>query len=508
MRAAPACKRQTTLERVLQAVERFGNRIPDSFTLFLWVIAGLIVLSVALSLAGVAVESPTTHKMVAVQSLISAEALRWFITTMMGNFTGFPPFGLIVVLAMGVGVAQRTGLLETTIRHLVLGIPRWCVTLALVFICFFSHVASDVALLIMPAIGAMVFRAMGRHPLAGLCVAMAAVGGGYSANFIIVGLDVVMAGLSTSAAHIANPAISVSPVDNWYFMVCSVFLLAALAVLVTERIVEPRLGVYQGSTMKAVEQGTPRERRALRATGLVMLVLVALIAAAVALPHGILRDPATGAVLGSPFLKGIAPLLFCLFVIAGITYGAMMGTIHGAKDVGALISATVRDLGGFIVLMFLIANFVAALVWTNIGVVAATAGAHLLIGIGLTGVGAQILLMVIGALVVIVIPSSSAAWALLAPLFVPMFMMLGYQPAFTQLAMRVGLCAFVPISPINPFVPAAVKTGQDYVPDLTYGQFLSIMVPYVVSFMLAWPVLYFVFYAFNLPIGPGITPRF
>lgn len=508
MRASNARKRSAPLERVLQAVERFGNRIPDSFTLFLWIIGGLIVLSVALSLAGAAVESPATHQTIAVKSLLSAEALRWFLVSVMGNFTEFPPFGLIVVLAMGVGVAQRTGLLETTIHHLVLGIPRWCVTLALVFICFFSHVASDVALLIMPAIGAMVFRVMGRHPLAGLCVAMAAVGGGYSANFIIVGLDVVMAGLSTSAARIANPDISVSPVDNWYFMVCSVFVLASLAVLITERVVEPRLGLYRGSTTKEVAEGTPRERRALRVTGLVVLVLVALIAAAVALPHGILRDPKTDAVIGSPFLKGIAPLLFCIFVIAGTTYGAMMGTIRRPKDVGALIGQTVRELGGFIVLMFLIANFTAALVWSNIGVVAATAGAHLLIDIGLTGAGAQFMLMAIGALVVIVIPSSSAAWALLAPLFVPMFMLLGYQPAFTQLAMRVGLCSFIPISPINPFVPAAVKTGQEYVPDLTYGQFLSIMVPYVVSFMLAWPVLYFVFYAFNLPIGPGITPRF
>lgn len=493
--------------RLLAAVERFGNKIPDTFTLFVWAICVLIGLSVALSLAGVSVINPITHAEVAARSLLSAEAFSWLTTSMIRNFVAFPPFGLIVVLAMGVGIAQRTKLLERVIQAMVMGIPRRGVTIMLCIICFFSHIASDVALLIMPAIGAIVFRAVGRHPLAGLCTAMAAVGSGYSANLIIVGLDVVMAGLTTSAAQIIDKQAHVSPVDNWYFTTTAVALLTIVVTLVTEKIVEPRLGVYEGAVEKTLEKADPRERRALAFTGLAALVLVGLVALAVIPETGILRNPETHGIIGSPFLKGIAALMFLLFAVTGITYGVFTGQIRSAKDAGKLATDTIRDMSGFIVLMFLIANFTAAIVWTNIGQVIATAGAALLQTLDMTGLAAQFLLMVVAAFLLIFIPSSSATWALLGPLFVPMFMMLGYTPAFTQLAMRVGMCSFIPVSPCNPFVPAAIRTGQEYDPSLGYGRYLSLLMPYVAASVLAWVLLFTAFYLLNLPIGPGITAR-
>jgi len=503
--------RRGLTDRFLVAVETVGNALPHPATLF----GGFALLVVALSgvaaAAGWSATHPGTGETIAPFSLLSVAGLHRILVEMVTNFTGFAPLGTVLVSMLGIGIAERTGLIGAALRMLVLSAPRRLLTFVIVFAGILSNTASEVGYVLLVPLGALIFKAVGRHPIAGLAAAFAGVSGGYSANLLLGTIDPLLAGLSEEAARIVDPAYTVNPACNYYFMVASVFLIALVGTWITERLVVPRLGEYVGSAddppgdadRSPLDPLTSNERRGLVAAGIVTAAFAAVLAAGTVPAGGFLRDPDTGGLLRSPFTSGIVAFIFLGAAIVGITYGVVARTIRSDEDVVEGMGASMKTLGTYIVLVFFAAQFVAYFRWTNLGLIFAIEGAESLKATGISGLPLLIAFVVLSSVINLVMGSASAKWAIMAPVFIPMFMFLGYSPELVQATYRVGDSASNVISPLMSYFPLIVAFMKRYDPRAGIGTVVATMLPYTVAFLVVWTILLSVWFAFGLPLGPG-----
>lgn len=488
--------------RLLDWVERVGNALPHPATLFL-LLAVLVALASALAEGvGLAARHPTTGQQVLPKSLLSAEGLRWAFESVDENFVRFPPLGLVLVAMIGIGLAEGSGLLTVLVRAVVLAAPRRLVTAAVVLAGVLSHVASEAGYVILIPLGAAVFLALGRHPLAGLAAAFAGVSGGFGANLVIASVDPVLAGLSESAAQILDPSLRLSPAINLYFASASAVLVVLLGTWVTERVVEPRLGAYSGPEQPApVEPLSATERRGLARAGVAVAVLTVLFTLAVGLPQGVLRVPGEG-VLQSAFFRGLITAVMLFFFLPGLVYGWTVGTVRSDKDVLRFLGDGMKHLASYIVLVFFAAQFVAYFAYSNLGVIFAIRGAEALQGISLTGVPLLVAFVLLCAVVNLFMGSASAKWAIMAPIFVPMFMLLGYHPALTQAAFRIGDSVTNVITPMMSYFALIVTFVERYQPRAGIGTLVSLMLPYTLVFGFFWTAFLVLWTVLGLPVGP------
>lgn len=464
-------------------VEKIGNKVPHPFLLFIYLIVALIAATAILSAFNVGVQNPTDGSRVVVKNLLSVEGLHWFLPNVIKNFSGFAPLGAILALVLGAGFAERVGLL-----------PALMVKMA-------SHVSARYASYM------VLFIAVGRHPVAGLLAAIAGVGCGFTANLLIVTTDVLLSGSSTEAAKSIDASLHVSVIDNWYFMATSVIVLTLVGGLITDKLVEPRLGQWQGSRDEKLQTLTPEERFGLRIAGVATLVFVAVVALMVVPENGILRDPVQHTVMPSPFIKGIVPLIIFFFFVVSLAYGIATGKIRRQADLPQLMIEPMKEMAGFIVMVFPLAQFVAMFNWSNMGKFMAVGLTDLLESAGMNGVPAFVGLALLSAFLCMFIASGSAIWSILAPIFVPMFMLLGFHPAFAQILFRIADSSVLPLAPVSPFVPLFLGFLQRYRPDARLGTYYSLVLPYPLIFLAVWLLLLVGWYLVGLPIGPGIYPR-
>jgi aminobenzoyl-glutamate transport protein len=508
--AAAVAYSDDTRGSFLKWLERAGNKLPNPAILFLIFFMVLALCSYVLQLAGVTAVNLKTNEIIHIRSLISAEGLDWLLTNLIKNYINFPPLGMIIVLTFGLGVASETGLLQTLIHHSMHNIPRKYVTLAVVFISLMSHIASDAAIVIMPPLAAMLFYSMGRHPLVGFACSLAAIYSGFTANILIVTTDVLLSGITTQAIRTIDATMTVTPIDNWYFMSFAVFYLTAVTTFITEKFVEPRLGVYDPAHAQenlTIPDVSPEEKKALRHT-LIAAVLYLAVVFLMAFPdNGLLRNPQTHSLLGSPLLRGVIPLLCGFLLTVGLTYGVSIRKIKNADDMIHCMTNAVKGLSGFLVMAFFIAQFIAAFAWTNMSTMIAMKGALFLKDVGMTGLPALICFMLFGQLLGLFTSSGSAVWALLSTVFVPMFMLLGYHPAFIQAAFRAGDGALNTVALVNPFLPLFLEIIRRYKKDSGIGTYLSLMMPYAMAFLVMWYALFIFWYLTGWPVGPGIPQR-
>ncbi|MCU6714143.1 AbgT family transporter [Megasphaera butyrica] len=508
--AAAVAVSDDTRGSFLKWLERVGNKLPNPAILFLIFFMVLALCSYVLQLAGVTAVNLKTNEIIHIRSLISAEGLDWLLTNLIKNYINFPPLGMIIVLTFGLGVASETGLLQTLIHHSMHNIPRKYVTLAVVFISLMSHIASDAAIVIMPPLAAMLFYSMGRHPLVGFACSLAAIYSGFTANILIVTTDVLLSGITTQAIRTIDATMTVTPIDNWYFMSFAVFYLTAVTTFITEKFVEPRMGVYDPAHAQenlTIPDVSPEEKKALRHT-LIAAVLYLAVVFLMAFPdNGLLRNPQTHSLLGSPLLRGVIPLLCGFLLTVGLTYGVSIGKIKNADDMIHCMTNAVKGLSGFLVMAFFIAQFIAAFAWTNMSTMIAMKGALFLKDVGMTGLPALICFMLFGQLLGLFTSSGSAVWALLSTVFVPMFMLLGYHPAFIQAAFRAGDGALNTVALVNPFLPLFLEIIRRYKKDSGIGTYLSLMMPYAMAFLVMWYALFIFWYLTGWPVGPGIPQR-
>ena len=494
----------------LQKLENFGNKLPNPAILFLMLLILLAVMSYIMQLSNFSAFNPKTQEMIHVKSLISAEGLDWFLSNLIKNYINFPPLGMILVLTLGLGVASETGFLETLIHHSIRHIPKRYVTFTVVLISFISHLASNAAIIIMPPLAAMLFRSLGRHPLAGFACSVAALESGFTANIFIGTTDVLLSGITTQAAHSIQPELTVSPIDNWFFIAFSVLYLTIFTTLITEKFIEPRLGTYNGSKeqdIQTIPHISKKERDALRKSGIAAFLYIAVIILLAVPDTGLLRNPQTHSLLGSPLLRGIIPLICGFLLTLSVTYGVSIKKITNADTLIQCMSNAIKGLSNFLVMAFFIAQFIAAFTWTNMASLIAMKGAIVLQSIHMTGLPAFICFMLFSQLMGLCIASGSAIWAMLSTIFVPMFMMLGYHPAWIQAAFRAGNGSLNSISLTNPFLPFFLDTIHTYKKDSGIGTFLSLMMPYAIGYLVLWYGLFIFWYCMGWPVGPGIPQQ-
>lgn len=495
---------KSAIDRFLSIVERLGNALPHPGTLFAGMALLVIVLSWVLSLFDLSVVHPGTKETIRVVNLISAEGLHRILGQMITNFTGFAPLGTVLVALLGIGIAEGLGLISTALRLIVLKSPPRLLTLVIVFAGVLSNTASEVGYVLLVPLAAIIFLAAGRHPLAGLAAAFAGVSGGYSANLLLGTIDPLLAGLSQEAAQILQPDYEVNPMANYYFMFVSTFLITALGTWTTERVIEPRLGKYEGEEKaESIKALSGPEKRGLWFALAAAALFTAFILGGLIPETGYLRHPETGDILKSPFMSGIVALLFLGAGLVGIAYGIGARTISSDADVMKGMGKSMETLGSYIVLVFFAAQFVAYFNWTNIGLVVAVQGADVLRASGLGPIPLMIAFVAVSAVINLVMGSASAKWAIMAPVFIPMFMLLGYSPEFTQVAYRVGDSVTNIISPMMSYFALIVAFIQRYVPKAGIGTVVATMIPFTFVFFIGWVLLLILWIVFDLPLGPN-----
>jgi aminobenzoyl-glutamate transport protein len=516
------------LDRVLDWIERAGNRLPEPFMLFVLLTLVVAVLSSVMAAFGVAVTIPGEAEVTPVRGAFSGAGLEFFFTGLAENFIGFPPLRTVVTIMLAVGLAERCGMLAALIRLAFSRAPRWLLPYALGFIGVSGSVMADSAFIIIPPLAAIVFKAAGRHPVAGLIGGFAAVGAGYSTSLLVTSLDALLAGITNGvAATLPVTGTPVTPISNYFYNAVSAIVLSLIAGLIIDRVVEPGL-VRSGFPDTEAERDddlaatrdkddptaeptsatvTPAERRGIRAAGVALLVLVVAVLALVLVPGSPLRNETGGYLPKSPLLDSVVTLVFLAFFVPALFYGIFAGTIRRGADVPLLMGRALKDLSGFIVLAFILGQFIALFAWTNIGAWLAVSGAQLLQAIGLTGYPAILGFVVLASLLNLFIVSGSSLWTLMASVFVPMFLLLGYEPGFVQGAFRVGDAATQVMTPLNPYMIVLLTFVRRYQPNAGLGTVIAKMVPFVVPFWVAWVLVLTVFYALGIPLGPGVGVR-
>lgn len=491
-------------DKFLSGIERIGNALPHPATLFALLALLVIVLSGIISLFNVSVAHPGTGETVEVFNLLSREGLAMILTKLVTNFTAFAPLGTVLVALLGIGIAEGSGLIGALLRMLVLSSPKRLLTAVIVFAGVMSNAASEVGYVLLVPLAAIIFLAVGRNPLAGLAAAFAGVSGGYSANLLLGTVDPLLAGLSTEAAKIIDPAYLVNPACNYFFMVVSTFLITGLGTWVTEKIVEPRLGTYHGDEKaEEIKNLNTDEKRGVRYAAITALIFTGLVLWGLIPENGFLRDPETHSVLHSPFLHGIVALLFLSSAACGIAYGIGAKTIRSDNDVMKGMAKAMETLGSYIVLVFFAAQFVAFFNWTNLGLITAINGADFLKSTGIQGIPLMLLFILIAAAINLVMGSASAKWAIMAPVFIPMFMLLGYTPEYTQMVYRIGDSVTNIISPMMSYFALIVAFIQRYDKKAGIGTVISTMLPYTIVFTIGWSILLIIWVLLGLPLGPG-----
>lgn len=521
MSAASTAPAKTGLtDKALNWVERVGNKLPEPFMLFvvLFLITGIV--TTAMEMAGVVVTVPGAEEATPIKGLFTGEGMTWLTTNLGINYIGFPPLVTVMPILLAIGIAQHSGLLAAAIRKLFGSSPAWLLPYVVGFVGVISSIMADSAFVVVPPLAALVFKAAGRHPVAGLLGGFAAAGAGYSTNIFPTSLDALFAGITTSVMD-ALPGYeftAVNPVSNWWFNIASSLVLGLVAGFIIDRIIEPRLRrqdvpVDEVAVDGAEDAGdsaeqmraalTPQENKGLLVAVLAAVVLTALLLLAF-LPAGSpWRNEEGGFLPKSPLLASIVFIVVAYFMVVGIAYGVIVGTLRSTRDAVAMMSDALKEMLPFIVLAFILGNFISLFNWSGIGTWIAVTGAAGLEGAGLTGFGAVIGFILLASVLNLFIISGSGMWAIMGAVFVPMFAIIGYEPAFTQAAFRVGDSATQVITPMNPYMIVLLGMLRKYEPNAGLGTLMSRMLPFVIPFWIVWTAILAVFFFLDLPLGPG-----
>lgn len=522
------------IDRSMAGIERVGNRLPHPALLFTVLLLIVCAVSTVLAAFDASVQVPGDDKTLAVKGAFTGEGVVWMLENFIPNFTGFPSLGTVLLMMAAVGVAERTGLLETAVRASIARAPRAVLPYLVAFVACQGHLMSDVAILVIPPLAALVFRSAGRNPIAGLVGGFACVCAGYAAGFTIGALDALYVGITEKSAAVL-PEGADAPTHiliNYFYTATASVLLAVIGGFIIARVLEPRLpqparpdGVPvegEAAADEAVEgeaaegeaadvapgdylpttEVTPLQKRGLLYSMAAVAGYTALVLTGWLLPGSPLRGEG-GALVPSPVLDGIVPLLFFAFILAGTVYGVTVKTLTKTDDVPRMMAESVTGMSSYIILILVIAQVIGVFDWSNLGILLAVKSAALLESAGLTGLVGLVVFVLLVCVLNLVITSGSALWSLMAPVFVPTFMLLGMQPAVTQAAFRIGDSATQMITPMNPYIFLLLVVLRRYEPDAQLGTLLSRLIVFVPPFLLAWLLALGIFYGLDLPLGPG-----
>lgn len=500
---------QGRLNVFLNGVERAGNKLPHITMLFIYALFIVWLLSYALSFIQFGYKHPTTGEAIRVLNMLTPKELVIFLTNTVKNFMNFPPLGITIVATLGIGVAEGSGFIHVALKKLLSVIPKVALTPAVIFVSILCHVASDSAYVVLMPVSALMFYCSGRHPLAGIAASFAGLAGGFTASYTPSMIDPVMQSFTQSAARIIDPAYNVNVLCNYFFALGGTFAVIAVCWYITDKIVEPRLianipldaGLENDPDVQ-IEEISEKEGRAFRWASSAMLLMLVGLAAWMLPADSLLRSP-SGSLTSpdSPAMQCIVPFLFIFFSVPGMIHGVMSGKFNSTTAVVQSMESITRSLIGFMVFAFFCAQFLYVFGKSGIGTLIAISGAEFLKSMampsGLTLFG----IILLTGMLNILITSATSKWAILAPIFVPMLMMLGISPELTQAAFRVSDSAVNVSTPLFPFYPLLILYCQKYYKNAGVGTLCSMMLPYSVGLLVVLTTVLYIYWGFNVPLG-------
>lgn len=496
-------KKHSLIHKFLFFIERAGNHLPHPAFLFFFLTLILILTSFVTELMDLSVTHPISGGILRPVNLLSSKGLRIIIEDMVKNFSGFTPLGTVIVSLLGFSFAEKSGLIPTLVKALVLKSPKNLLIPMIFTAAIMSHMAGEVGYLLIP-LGAMAFHKRGLHPLAGIAASFAGVAGGFSANFLISTVDTLTSGISQEAARIIHKSYTVTPVSNWYFMFFSSFLVIGVGSLITKKIILPYLGDYEGEVpQEEMSTLTPEEFSALKRSGLVFLGFIFFLILGLLPESGYLRDPENPGILNSSLIKGTPAMIFFLGSITGMTFGFSMGTFKTKKDLIKTMEEAMITLTPYMVMAFFASQFIALFNHSNLGFILALKGSSVLKTLNLGPIPLMLGLILLSVFLDLFIGSASAKWMIMAPIFVPMFMLLGISPELTQTSYRIADSVGNILTPLMPYFPLILSFAHKYDPKLGTGSLIALMVPYSLGFLIFWTIMLFFWMTMGWPLGPG-----
>ncbi len=484
-------------------IEKLGNRLPHPTLLFIWFAAAILLLSGLLHWLGFSAVHPITHQLITIDSLLTRSGLHRILQNTVTNFTQFAPVGTVLIAMLGLGVAERSGLLGCLLKRWVGQRSGFGLTLIVVFAGVMSSLAADAGYVVLIPLAGIVFAAAGKHPLAGMAAAFAGVSGGFSANLLVGPIDAVLAGISTEATHLVDKSHDVGVLANYSFIIVSTIVVSILCTVLTERVTLRRLPVWRPSDTGTgkVDNLTDAERKGLRLALILLVIMLALLLAGLIPETGALRDPVSHSISKSPFISGIVTLIAFIAAVCGIGFGICSGRYRDRSVIIQDMEDTMATMASYLVLMFFAAQFVSYFAWSNIGLILAIKGAAVLQSLSVPPVILLLVFIAMAAAINLVIGSASAKWSLLAPVFIPMFLFAGIAPEAVQAAYRVGDSSTNIITPLMPYFGVVVAFMQRYQPNLGVGTIIALMLPYSIALLACWSLLFALWYVSGIPFG-------
>lgn len=521
-------------------VERTGNRLPDPVFIFFYLIAILMVISAVLAFLGTSAAHPVKMAddgnplIIKAISLFSADNIARLWTDMPKTFTHFHPLGYVLVVMLGAGVAERSGFFAACMRAAVRATPAQLLTPMVALVAMLGNHAADAGYVVLIPLAGILFAAAGRHPIAGIAAAFAGVSGGFSANVLPGQLDALLFGITEEAVAISQmaPDWSSNIAGNWWFITAMTFVFLPIIWFVTDKIIEPRLGAWTGGDGELAAQFDTKgheertgalsagESKGLKWAGLATLGVIALwllmtfgpgtplINEAACPPDAMAAGKCSGQANLGPFYKSLVGGFMVLFLACGWAYGKAAGTIKNQDDLVEMMSGAMKDMGYYLVLSFAAAHFVAMFGWSNLGLISAVHGADAIQSSGLPLVAVIGLMIIFSAMLNLFIGSASAKWALLAPVLVPMFMLLGFSPEAATAAYRVGDGATNIITPLMVYFPLILIFAQRWVKGFGLGSLTALMLPYSIAMLVLGTILMMAWVQLGFDLGPDSPVSF
>lgn len=487
--------------RALNVVETVGNKLPHPFWLF-WILSGILaVTSLIMSVAGAGVKDPESGEWTPIQNLLSGDGLAMALSKATDAYQAFPPLITIMVVIMGVALAEKTGLLSTAMKVSIARVPASLIVFTVAFMGTVSHVASAAAYVILVPLGGMVFKAVGRSPVLGIVVAYTSIASGYDASPIPTPNDAIFAGITTAAAQIIDPDYIVTPIGNWYFNIASSFLLAIVITIVTELVLTKRQNLEADDDAEFEDLViTDKERSALKIAMFTVLAMIIAVVLLVVPNNAPLRGD--GPIGESPFLTGIAFIIALIFGVGGMVYGYRFGTVKKFADVPKLMSQGIVSMAPVLVLFFAIAQFLEYFEWTNIGTLVSVSSSKMFIDLGVPTWVIFVIVLAVLSIINVLITSGSAMWAIMAPVIVPMLMQLSVPPETAMALFRIADSGSTSITPMSPYFIMALGFMQRYQKSAGIGTLASHTLPLAICMTLSWSLLFFAWWGLGIPLGP------
>ncbi len=516
MSKAVQTEKKSFLIKCLDGIEFIGNKLPHPVTLFAIFCVTIAIISAIAEAMGISVTGDlinrTTNEIerqtITAVSLLNGEGFKYIIENAVTNFTSFAPLGVVLVGMLGIGIAESSGFIGTALKKIVSVTPSKLIVPTVVFLGIMSNVASDAGYVILIPLGALIFMAYGRHPLAGIAAAFAGVSGGFSANLLVGTIDPMLAGLTNEAIHILNPSVSITPTANYFFMFVSTFLITILGTIITVKVVEPRLGKYEGGFRGEtdLQNLSEQEKKAMKYATITAILMVIGLIILICMPNSFLRNLEADSFLNSivdhsPFMNGLIPIVAIIFFVPSVVYGKVAGTVKNEKEVCSHMAKAMSSMGGYLCLAFVASQFIAYFNYTNLGTIIAVSGADFLKSIQIGPIPLLVGFILITGFINLFMGSASAKWAIMAPVFIPMFMQLDIDPAIVQTAYRIADSSTNIISPLMSYFAMVIVFMQAYKKETGIGTVISLMLPYSMTFLIGWTTLFIIWMSLGIPVG-------